>query len=113
MEVREPTVDELRLLSFLGQHARPRPAASWLTGLRVEELSDGGMRSLSLYLPDMAQDRTFGRTLAACQFEDRDGVSVVASLYANREGCPFELDMWRVDFKPLQRIAEHFTLLDE
>jgi hypothetical protein len=113
MTLREPTPDELRLLRFLEQHARPRPPASWLTGLRVEEMGDGSMRSLSLHLRGTAQDRTFGRVLSACRFDDRDGVAVVASLYANRDGCPFELDMWRTDFKPLQAIGEHFDLLDE
>ena len=101
------------MLQFLGQHAQPRPSASWLTGLLVEELGDGSMRSLSLHLHEVAQDRAFGRTLSACRFDDRDGVAVVASLYANRDGYPFELDMWRTDFKPLHGIGEQFAILDE
>jgi len=110
--LREPTADELRLLSFLADGS-PLPAR-WVRSLRVEDMDDGGMGSLRLYPTDPPlRDRQLGRVLAAARFEDADGVPVIATLYANRSGEPFELDMWKTDFQPLKGIAASLELLQD
>ncbi|GMV18491.1 MAG: hypothetical protein AMXMBFR56_67150 [Polyangiaceae bacterium] len=111
MAFRDPTPDETRLLQFLGRVAHLPD--EWLSDLSVEEMRDGGMGSLVLREHHAAPDRHYGRTLAACQFEDCDGVAVIASLYGNRDAIPIELDVWKVDFSPLRQIAVQFTILDE
>ena len=35
------------------------------------------------------------------EFKDKDGVDVVASLFLDKEGNLYELDIWKVDFSEL------------
>jgi hypothetical protein len=72
-----------------------------LDGLLVEPLADGEMGSLQIGA--MGSSRKFGRSVAEAEFTDRDGVLVLATLNADSNGHLLELDMWRVDFAPLQR----------
>jgi hypothetical protein len=68
----------------------------------VQEMSDGGMGSLYFSGPHKdARVRRFGRRIAEIQFDDADGVLVVASLNADQDGDLYELDIWRTDFKPV------------
>ena len=114
MAFRKPSTDEARLLEFLGQAARSSLSPSWTDGLLVEEMSDGGLGSLRLRPSGVtSEDQVLHKTLAACQFKDADEIEVIVSLYANKSGVPFELDVWKVDFSPLARIPEKFQLLDE
>ena len=115
MALREPTRDEMRLLGFLALIGAGRGLSSdCLIGVRVEDMTDGGMGSLRLWPRRMrVVDKVAARTIAACQFSDLDGVPVIASLYVNREGVPFELDAWKVDFSPLRRIPDEFVALHE
>jgi hypothetical protein len=71
-------------------------------GILVEEMNDGGMGSL-LFVG--SQDRSFGRSLGEAEFNDADGTLVSVALNADQHGDLFELDIWKVDFSPLQRIA--------
>jgi hypothetical protein len=72
-----------------------------LDGLLVEPLADGEMGSLQIGA--MGSSRKFGRSVAEAEFTNLDGVLVVATLNADTDGQLLELDMWRVDFAPLQR----------
>lgn len=45
-------------------------------------------------------------TAAEVWFTDSDGVDVLASLMVDAGGVPRELDVWKVDFSPLIRIAK-------
>lgn len=113
MAFRKATDGEARLLCFLGNAAQPKLSLSWMDGLQVEDMSDGGMGSLNLYVRgSSSSDREFKQCLSVCQFNDRDGVPVIASLYAEKNGQPFELDVWKVDFSPLLEIPEKFELVD-
>ncbi|MBI3201895.1 MAG: hypothetical protein HYZ29_10160 [Myxococcales bacterium] len=111
MAFRDPTPDEMRLLRFLGRVAGL--PEHWVSDLSVEGMADGGMGSLILRNRSPLPDRQYGQTLSACQFDDRDGIAVIASLYGNQDGTPIELDVWKVDFSPVQYIAAEFTVLDE
>jgi hypothetical protein len=68
----------------------------------VEEMNDGGMGSL-LFVG--APDRRFGRCIGEAEFDDADGVRVSVALNLDQRDELFELDLWKVDFSPLQRIA--------
>jgi hypothetical protein len=105
--MRELTTDERRLIGHLVEKAAL--GVDW-AALRVEEMNDGGMGSLRLYvrLPTASDRRRFGRRAADCWFVDADGVDVIASLYVDKDGALFELDMWKVNFAPLIRIADSF-----
>lgn len=113
MGFREPTADEARLLGFLLEAAAARSSSSETCDLLVENMPDGGMGSLRLRPADREiDDRAHHSTLAACSFRDADDVVVIATLYGNRSGLAFELDVWKVDFSPLTRIPLEFQLLD-
>ncbi|WP_431201974.1 DUF6984 family protein [Bradyrhizobium betae] len=92
------TSNERDLIAFiLGQHS-PLQVDLDL----VEEMNDGGMGSLRFV---GTADRRFGRCIGEAEFDDADGVPVSVALNADQHGMLFELDVWKVDFSPLQRIA--------
>jgi hypothetical protein len=80
---------------------------SWLEGLKVRAMDDGGMGSLQLF-PERIRDveRRFGRVAAEHKFADVDGVEVIATLILDQHDVAFELDIWKIDFTPLVRIPD-------
>jgi hypothetical protein len=68
----------------------------------VEEMNDGGMGSLRFV---GGPDRQFGKRVGSAEFNDADGVLVSVALNVDQRGQLFELDIWKVDFSPLRRIA--------
>lgn len=114
MAPREPTPDEARLLRELLCRAGYRPVEEWLASINVQVMDDGGMGSLRLLSKHHGdQTRTCGKELASPLFLDADGVDVIATLYAGESGEPFELDMWKTDFRPLLRIPNTLLPLEE
>ena len=63
--------------------------------LLVETMDDGGMGSLAFAPIDSA--RRFGGIEAGYVYVDSDGVAIDAALMVDREGRPFELDMFKAD----------------
>lgn len=100
-QLRPLTNLEARLVSFLlGCHPErlePNP------GVLVREM-DAGMGSLQ-FASGKAEPR-FGDVIGECQFDDEDGIPVIARLIVDEEGDLFELDVWKTDFSPLIRIPE-------
>lgn len=113
MASRSPTSDEARLLRELAQIAGIERPGEWVDGLEVEEMEDGGMGSLTLFAPITGGRRGVISCMAAVQFTDSDGVEVVASLNANKDGIPIELDIWKTDFSRLIRIPDEFRGIEE
>lgn len=109
-QLREPSADEMRLLRALSVRVPQATVQSdWLADLKVRDLPDGGMGSLTLLLRGReAPGRHFGGILAELTFQDQDGTPVVASLFGDQNGLPYELDMWKGDSSALIRIPEHF-----
>ena len=63
------------------------------------------MGSLRLVVGGQAREsQVFGRRAAEYEFLDTDGVPVIASLNLDQDGIPFELDVWKVDFSPTERL---------
>jgi hypothetical protein len=94
-----PLLDrEIPLMQSLLGMARRQDA---LDVLLVESMEDGNMGSLRI--GETANSRKFGRSIAEAEFADRDGVLVIATLNVDTDGQLLELDMWRLDFAPLQR----------
>jgi Domain of unknown function (DUF6984) len=104
---RSPTIQERRLLALLAADAPDmKVAPSWLDQLEVENMTDGGMGSLRLFLPGGSEERRFAQDVATYEFNDADGVSVSAALYVDQDRQPFELDIWKTDSSPLIRIPD-------
>jgi hypothetical protein len=71
-----------------------------LSLVQIEPLQDGGMGSMRIASPDSASNS--GGPIAECHFKDSDDTPVSAVLY----GIPFEVCLWKVNFKPLLRWPE-------
>jgi len=72
-----------------------------LDTMDVQEMSDGGMGSL--YIVSRTKEanlRTFGDRIAELQFNDTDGVAILASLNVDEDGDLLELDVWKTDSSP-------------
>ena len=67
--------------------------------IRVESMEDGGMGSL-LFRKGASITRF---AIAECHFTDQDGVLVSVVLNATEERAPVELDIWKVDFSPIEK----------
>lgn len=106
---RQPSEPERRLLeALLSRCADCSPG--WLFQLMVVPMTDGGMGSLRLLLQGGTRQRAvFGKRAAELQFEDADGVVVIASLNLDSRGLPFELDIWKTDYTPLLEIPTEFS----
>jgi len=68
----------------------------------VEEMNDGAMGSLRFV---RSADRRFGKCVGEAEFDDEDGMLDSVALNVDQRGELFELDLWKVDFSPLKRIA--------
>jgi hypothetical protein len=68
----------------------------------VEEMNDGKMGSIRFV---GSPDRRLGRCVGEAEFDDVDGVIASVALNVDQRGELFELDIWKMDFSPLQRIA--------
>ena len=69
--------------------------------LLVEPMDDGGMGSFRI--GEAAIPRKLGCAVAEVQFSDADGILVTAVLNVDTEGRLYEVDVWKVNFAPLQR----------
>lgn len=70
---------------------------------QVREMRDGGMGSLEFA---GGGHRSLGSCLVEAEYLDRDGVPVSIVLNSDTDGLLYELDMWKVDFAPLQEYPD-------
>ena len=102
MAFRKPTADEQRLLKALVAVVPELGLGDeWFAELSVESMDDGGMGSLRLSSAERSQPL---RMVAELQFNDTDGIPVLAALFVDEHGVPFELDLWKVNSEPLKKI---------
>jgi hypothetical protein len=94
--------EERKLIAYLWGLRAPGNALP--PEIRVRELEDGGMGSLSFVSSKLR--RSIGQVAGECSFPDADGVLVVAALLLDEDGDLYELDLWKVDFAPLIRIPD-------
>ncbi len=109
MVLRSPLPTELLLLEFLCGGTERNELSHKLTAkIKVADLDDGGMGSLRLF-PQGSElsNAKFGKRTSACQFKDKDGVDVIASLNLDQHGDLFELDIWKTDFGKLIQIPDN------
>jgi hypothetical protein len=100
--VRVLTPAERRLVEGLLRAGNRLDLVPDVEGIMVAEMADGGMGSLLLSPP--RAERSMSAQLSEARFVDADGVSVSATLNLDGAGALFELDIWKVDFSPLQRL---------
>ena len=98
------TSGEKRLVSALARAGRIDLPTEWLDQVKVTPMNDGDMGSLRFH---SSSAKRMGKQISELKFRDADEVDVIASLNVDETGAPFELDIWKVNFKPLIRIPEH------
>jgi len=109
---RRPTNLEIRLIEFLVQKALLNLPTDWSENLFVRSMDDGQMGSLCLFPSGLEKsDRSFGRQASEFKFKDKDGTYVIASLYLDKAGDLFELDLWKVDFSALISLPDDYAVL--
>jgi hypothetical protein len=77
--------------------------------LLVEPMDDGGMGSF--HIGELAIPRKLGCAVAEVEFSDADGIPVTAVLNVDTEGRLYEVDVWKVNFAPLQRWPSELELV--
>lgn len=102
---RKPTVQELKLIELLVEKASINLSPNWKNKLIVQSMDDGQMGSLQLYPDgDITKKRFFDKCVSEYQFNDTDGIVVIASLYVDNENKLFELDIWKTNYEPLNEL---------
>jgi hypothetical protein len=76
---------------------------------QVEEMADGEMGSLRFCKANKDYHSKFGRAIVQGEFADRDGVPVSFTVNVYQRDAIFELDLWKVDFSPLQHLPAAAT----
>ena len=113
MECRDFTVEETCVISFLLRAAKKDEGfiSNFFAETQCSNIDDGGMGSLRFVPLGNASSsvRKFGSEISSCHFTDEDGILVSVALYVDSSGCPFELDVWKVDFSPLIRIPDNIS----
>jgi len=70
--------------------------------LLVADMDDGGMGSL--VIGENYGSRKFGAKVAEYTFNDTDGVEVSVTLNVDSDHQLYEIDIWKVDYSPTQRL---------
>ena len=97
--LRSLRTEEYSLIRALLEHVRDgEHLRHQLEHAQVREMNDGGMGSLEF----AGGRRPLGSLLVEAEYVDSDGVLVSIALNADQSGRLYELDMWKVDFAPLQ-----------
>jgi hypothetical protein len=107
--LRSLCTEEYSLIHALLGHVRDgEQLLRQLEHAQVRDMNDGGMGSLEF----AGGRRPLGRLLVEAEYLDRDGVLVSIALNADQSGRLYELDMWKVDFAPLQEFptSERVTI---
>jgi hypothetical protein len=110
MNKRRLSSDEKRLLvALIERSGQSEVFMTLVDSMWVEEMNDGGMGSLNIFLESAPNaSRTMKSQAAELQFTDADGAVVIASLNVSEDGYPYEIDVWKTTFDPLIRIPEEF-----
>lgn len=99
---RKLTSQEKNLINLLITKSKISFPDDWDKNLSVIPMQDGKMGSLYL-IPNniINRERKFGKQISDIQFNDLDGIEVIASLNLDEEGELFELDMWKTNYSKL------------
>lgn len=103
------TKQERELLKELIKRSNIKIPDDWEQGLLVAPV-DGVTNSLFLFpRGTLKTERTLGVQVSECQFQDSDGVRVIATLNLDRQGRLLELDLWKTDFSKVRKIGTAFS----
>lgn len=110
-ERRRASSEERALTASLCRAAGLELAPNYLEDLEVIPYNIGGTRGFWLTTKDTELNKV--TSCASGTFRDTDGMLVVATLLVDRELAPFEIEFWKCDFSPLERISPDIKILDD
>ena len=101
--VRKMNNTEQMLLEYLVREASLKLPEGWNENLFVQGMDDGGMGSFLIFqdASDLGLKRIFGKQVSDYQFVDDDGITVLVSLYLDKQNKLFEVDIWKTDYNPV------------
>ena len=102
--IRKLTEREIGLVSYLANKANYKLQPNWLENVDIMPLDDGGMGSMVFIASTKQKARKSETLISDCEFKDKDGITVVASLFVDDNNDLYELDIWKTDFSPLIEI---------
>ena len=105
LTLRTPNESELLLIRKLMEAGGLKE--NDLSELKVSDIDDGNMGSLLLFLNGRYEERETSNFISEYEFDDEDGIPVLASLYSDHSGVISELDIWKVNYQPLIRIPSN------
>ena len=91
--------EETLIRSMLSSHKDSAALMLQVDAAMVDDILDGGMGSVRF---SSDKTRSLGAAVAEADYLDTDGVSVSIVVNVDQNGQLFELDIWRVNFVPLQ-----------
>lgn len=101
--IRKINNTEKQILEHLVKKGSLHLPNGWAQNLFVQKLQDGGMGSFLIFQDEseIGVKRKFGKQLSEFEFVDDDGVLVLVSLNVDEHNKPFEVDVWKTDYKPV------------
>jgi hypothetical protein len=99
--------EEYALIRHMLEHSGNSPLVNELDIAQVNDMNDGGMGSLRFAA---ANPTKLGKVLCEAESKDSDNVPLDIAINLDEEGNLFELDIWKVDFSPLQTYPAPSTL---
>lgn len=106
--LRKLTIKEENLIDFLIHKENININSDWKKNILAFPMNDGNMGSLKLCPEGMYDEKReyIQSFVSEYEFKDKDGVDVVASLFLDKEGNLYELDIWKVDFSELLSLPD-------
>lgn len=94
---------EKAILEYFIKQGSLQLPKGWSQNLLVQQMDDGGMGSFLIFLNsyDMDAERKFGKQVDEFEFIDDDGVPVLVSLNTDQQNEPFEIDIWKINYRPV------------
>ena len=94
--------EEIDLISVMVRgHAIGQSLLTGIERLGVRDLHDGDMGSIQL-LSEITEQPRQAECIAEADYMDFDGIPVSIAINVDQHRKLFELDIWTVDFSPLQ-----------
>lgn len=101
--IRKINNDEKKILRHLVELSSLELPIEWDENLLIQKMDDGEMGSFLIYesSSDVEVRRKFGKQVSEYTFIDDDGVPVLVSLNLDDQNKLFEVDIWKVDYRPV------------
>lgn len=107
-KLRKLSEKEENFIAFLIENENLDIDPDWKKNILAFLMDDGKMGSLKL-CPEGIYDETkeyIQSFVSEYEFKDKDNIDVVASLFLDKKGQLYELDIWKVDFNALLSLPD-------